>query len=318
MTRSHRVALALALAGAIAVAGPASARVERSAAAWSITGDAEAEADEELSGAACAANGLCLLVSDEDRRSWLFTLDRADPARPALRIRSKLDLQPAQAGKEADAEAAASDGAYLYAIGSHARGRKKARFEPSRFSVYRISPEDGRMVASGALLAQLATIAAIKPHLCTASDEASCEALQVGGANIEGMAVRDGALFVGMRAPLDASGRALVVRTSLASVFDAAAAAPVAYALPLGTDAAGPARHSGHRDGLRRVPDPRRTVPPRGERRSGIGHAVPVGRPRRRGARDARCDRRSATQGETRGPARAGRRPVRVGCARDA
>ena len=40
---------------------------------WTVDGDAARDTD--ISGAACAPDGRCLLVSDEKRRAWFFRLD---------------------------------------------------------------------------------------------------------------------------------------------------------------------------------------------------------------------------------------------------
>jgi hypothetical protein len=37
---------------------------------WTVAGDAISDTD--ISGAACAPDGRCLLVSDEKRRAWFF------------------------------------------------------------------------------------------------------------------------------------------------------------------------------------------------------------------------------------------------------
>ena len=203
--------------------------------AWVIAGDTAAARDKDLSGLACAPDGRCLLVSDEKTGAWLFMLDRSDPAKPKLAITGDIDLKPFADGKEADAEAAGFDGDRFYAIGSHGTSRKKKEFQASRFSVYRIAP-DGRSEASGGLTRQLASIPEVAAHLCTAADAGRCETLQDGGANIEGMAVRDGQMFVGFRGSLDGAGRAIVVRVPVASLFDGGAPDAKRFLLPLGKD----------------------------------------------------------------------------------
>lgn len=203
--------------------------------AWEIVGDAVAARDKDLSGAACASDGTCLLVSDEKTRSWLFKLDRSDPTAPKLRITGQLNLSPAAAGKEADLEAAGFDSTYFYAIGSHGVSRRDNEYQPSRFSVYRITL-DGRSEASGALTAQLASHPAIASHLCTAG-AGTCRSLQDGGVNIEGMAVRDGLMYIGLRAPLNVAGNAIVLTTPIASLFDGAATKLELFDIKLGVDA---------------------------------------------------------------------------------
>lgn len=217
---------------------------------WRITvggvGAEGAAGDKDISGAACAPDGRCLLVSDEKRRAWLFRHDTAAPGGPHLVVGAELELTPASGGNEADAEAAAFAGGWFYAVGSHGTGRNNQRFQASRFSAYRIDAE-GRVEASGRLAELLAAVPEIAPHFCTAAKASAgtCQTLQAGGANIEGLAARDGSLLVGFRAPAP-GGEAIVVRVATGAVFGPADPATTAFRLRLGQDAAG--RDVGIRD----------------------------------------------------------------------
>src|SRR4051812_47274772 len=77
------------------------------------------------------------------------------------------------------------------------------------------------------------------------ADAASCQSLQEGGANIEGLAARGGNLYVGFRAP-SVGGRAFVVRVAEKAVFGPAAPELQVLRANLGQDASG--RDLGIRD----------------------------------------------------------------------
>src|ERR1051325_3873292 len=100
---------------------------------WTVTGDADSDTD--ISGAACAPDGRCLLVSDEKRRAWFFRLDETHPAVPKLIIGDRIKLNPVNGDDEADAEGAAFDSGHFYVIGSHGTSRRKKEFQASRYSV---------------------------------------------------------------------------------------------------------------------------------------------------------------------------------------
>jgi hypothetical protein len=139
---------ALMLATASPLAQAASCTAETDARTWTVAGDAATDAD--ISGAACAPDGRCLLVGDEKRRAWFFRRDDTAPAAPKLIVDGQLKLNPASGDDEADVEGAAFDGGHFYAIGSHGTSRHKNEFQTSRYSVYRIEP-DGSAQVSGAL-----------------------------------------------------------------------------------------------------------------------------------------------------------------------
>jgi len=236
------VLTALMLDSAIPQAQGASCTADADARPWTVIGDAATDAD--LSGAACASDGQCLLVSDEKRRAWFFRLTETTPATPKLTVGDRLELKPASGDKEADAEGAAFDGGDFYAIGSHGTSRHKNEFQASRYSVYRIKP-DGTMQASGALVPLLASIPGIGEHFCSEAQASSCQSLQDGGANIEGLAARGGNLYVGFRAP-SPGGKALILRVAEKAAFGQSAPDLQTFQVDLGQDGLG--RDLGIRD----------------------------------------------------------------------
>jgi hypothetical protein len=200
-------------------APPAQAACERVAGSWSFVD--HAEKNKDLSGAACAPDGGCLLVSDEDRKAWWFRIDRRDASAPRLVADKPFDL-PKQGGDEADAEAAAFDQGWFYAIGSHGTSRRGNEFQKSRYAVYRIAWKDGRLgewKASRSLSEVLSKMPGIAENFCLGRSDGPCKSLEDGGANIEGLAVRDGAMYIGFRAPAP-GGRAFVVQVNVREIIE--------------------------------------------------------------------------------------------------
>ena len=215
---------------------------------WALAGERVSRKEaSEFSGAACAPDGRCLLVGDEGRRARFFTIEGAPGQRPKIVIGAAVPLVPAEGDGEADAEAAAFDRGRFYVVGSHGTSRRTRERQPSRYSAYRVEA-DGRAVASGALAPILSDVDGIREAFCAAGGgRRPCPTLQNGGANIEGLAVRDGTMHLGFRAP-SPGGQAFVVSVPERAVFGGAAPAAAATVsrLALGTDRRG--RERGVRD----------------------------------------------------------------------
>ena len=209
---------------------------------WVTVG--EAADDTNLSGAACSPDGRCLLVSDEKRRSWFFALDDKGRAKPRIVVGEQLKLKPATGGDEADAEGAAFDGDRFYVIGSHGASRRSGKFEASRYSTYRIGA-GGNVKASNALAAIIAGVPGIAEHFCVGATASGCQSLQDGGANIEGLAARNGQLYVGFRAPAP-GGKAFILRIAEKALFGHADPKLGVFRVELGRDVVG--RDLGVRD----------------------------------------------------------------------
>jgi hypothetical protein len=244
---SVRAITACVLAASLGAASvrPVGAACERIAAHWHVIGAAVDSTD--LSGAACARDGACLVVSDDKRDAWWFTIDRSDPENPRLVTGDSVELP--EEGGQADAEAAAFDNGWFYAIGSHGTSRRNGAFEPSRDFVYRMRwnhGEAGRWEASHALSEILSTAPGLAGNFCTGASGAPCKSLQQGGVNIEGLAARDGRMYIGFRAPTP-GGRALVMQVDAEAVFGSGVIERRIFApIQLGRDARG--RDLGVRD----------------------------------------------------------------------
>jgi uncharacterized protein DUF3616 len=250
---SPGVALAscAAVASALALGGCRAAGAAEGT-EWALAGEPVPRKEAlEFSGAACAPDGRCLLVGDEGRRARFFTIEEPPGERPKIVIGAAVTLVPAEGDGEADAEAAAFDRGRFYVLGSHGTSRRRGERQPSRYSVYRIEPDDGRAVASGALARIVGAVDGIREVFCPAASAGGgggrrpCPTLQDGGANIEGLAVRDGTMHVGFRAP-SPGGRAFVVSVPEQAVFGQAP--PAAAVLRLSLDADRRGRERGVRD----------------------------------------------------------------------
>jgi multidrug resistance efflux pump len=162
--------------------------------------------------------GRYLLVSDDtgvkggpdEGRPWLFSMDRSGAVAP-----SPISI----AGVESidDLEAIASgDGGELYVLSSqshNAHGRRRS----ARSALLRLRPDGAGFKVDGEV------------HLAELLDRYPARAIALGLADgtrsldIEGMAWRGGALYFGLKAPLDASGNAQIWKVaSPRALFEAA------------------------------------------------------------------------------------------------
>jgi hypothetical protein len=106
--------------------------------------------------------------------------------------------KPGAKGHHLDLEALAADGDTVYAIGSHSRVRAKpGEAAPHRDHLFRFKlTADGAAtdLKSVSLRAAIEANPTLKPFAAVPGKE--------GGVNIEGLAARDGKLFVGFRSPV--------------------------------------------------------------------------------------------------------------------
>ena len=249
----------LAACGLPATAQDSTWRVE-----GKLLGEAEGagfEKSEDVSGIACdsapALPRLCLLVDDETQGAQIVLLKEGE-----LLAGDFIPLTKAQHGGkplELDAEAVAFDNGAFYVAGSHGRARhesnsaKEAKNDAKAAAtrqIFRITlPASAVDMTTGRLIGPpgitpstaLADILRGQPELSQAYDKA----LEDNGLTIEGLAVRDQRLYLGMRGPVIGSDAA-VLSVAVSAVFDGQPAQPRLYKLALGTDTAG--RPRGIRD----------------------------------------------------------------------
>ena len=161
---------------------------------WTV--DGEFKKDKDLSGLACATPTACIMVSDEEDKAQLFTLDSDNHV---LRTGERVKL-PVDGGEEIDAEAVAyADGAYVI-VGSHgAKRHSDGTLDLASFNIYRlpVDPASGKIELARIERASLRD--AIRNAESPLRDFAEQPLPQ--GANIEGIAIERDVIYAGFRAP---------------------------------------------------------------------------------------------------------------------
>ena len=213
--------------------------------------DGELKKAKDVSGIACDRSSgfprLCLVADDETQGAQIVVLKDGE-----LVAGDFIKLTDAQySGKplELDAEGVAYDGGSFYVIGSHGRSRhhtdpkkeakNNARADATR-QIFRITLDaSGVDMKKGKLVSQptirrstdLTAILKGQSDLLPAIDKE----LDEGGLTIEGVAVRNGRLFVGMRSPVLGTDAA-VLSVPLSAVFDGQSAPSSLHRLALEND----------------------------------------------------------------------------------
>ena len=163
--------------------------------AWKVRGDLAKGRD--LSGAASFGGDKALVISDETRAAQEVSIDRA--AR-TLTAGKQVPLLPGS-GPELDLEGVAAliEPRAYFLVGSQALSRKGGVLEPDRGGLFRLPVDETGAPDAGAvtqidLRAVLAADAELKPFVDKSAEE--------NGLDIEGLAGREGVLFLGLRAPV--------------------------------------------------------------------------------------------------------------------
>ena len=231
---------------------------------WKVDGKllGEAKADgfeksEDVSGIACDRGTgfprLCLLADDETQGVQIVILNDGElVAGDFIKLtNAQYDGKPL----ELDAEGVAFERGSFYVVGSHGRPRhhkdskkeaaNNAKAQATR-QIFRVTLDasdvdmkNGKLVAQPAIKrsTDLAGILQRQPDLSSSFDRE----LEENGLTIEGIAIRDGRLYVGMRGPvLDAD--AAVLSVPLSAVFEGQEAASKLHRLALEKDALGHSR----------------------------------------------------------------------------
>ncbi len=190
----------------------------------------------ELSGWASLDGRGCLVVSNETRCAEIGYLS-ATPW--TLTAGPEIPLTPPGGPDECDFEAVAVDPASgnFYVLGSHAVAKKKGKPRLEQQCLFKLpadpktklpDPAKASEFKSVSLTAWLAQLPEIAPSIG--------KPLQQNGLNLEGLACRDGKLFIGCRAP-HLAGRTPVLEVPAEALFTLPAAqwpAPKVHLLPLG------------------------------------------------------------------------------------
>jgi hypothetical protein len=202
----------------------AQAKLESAPAAWTVSGKfkKDEEARINISGAACAAKAppfdSCIVVNDQKKYAQFFSID-GTVINPGKVIR----LLDKDAKGDPDAEGAAYDNGNFYITGSHGRSRhdpddhNKSSYVVFRFPVdkttgkpaFHVSDDDVVGVEASRRLRDV-----IKDKVGAFFDRP----LDENGVNIEGIAVKDGRMYLGLRGPSD-NGNAIIISVDADAVF---------------------------------------------------------------------------------------------------
>lgn len=166
--------------------------------------------DLNLSGIACLSDKNCLVGDDEGRAVHLAELSRQAKT---LKVTKTIPLL--RSGKEIDIEAIAAEGDSYYIVGSHGISKKKGEEQENRFKVFRLKMNRQTGEPAGVDVSSLSGILRADAVL----GEHFQMPLQQNGVNIEGLAVRNGRLFVGFRNP-SLGGNAFVLEIAAPDVFE--------------------------------------------------------------------------------------------------
>ena len=212
----------------------------------------DSEKSQNVSGIACATTSgfprICLLADDETQGAQIVTLHNDTLiAGDFIRL-----IYHAHDGEliELDAEGVGYAAGAFYVMGSHGRARHERQnprqeaknaakadasrqFFRVRFDLHAVS-DDGRLTGAVAITpsAALPTFIQAEPALAPTFNTALVD----NGLTIEGVAVRDGVLYAGMRGPVRENGDAILLAVPLAALFSGKQGEARPYFLHLGTD----------------------------------------------------------------------------------
>lgn len=196
------------------LAGAADWRLVEGPVRWEVAGTLDEKLREDISGAAWVPGGIGLIVSDEARGAQRVEID---PAARRVTIRQEVELDPV-AKNELDLEAVAlsSQGDAFYLLGSHSLARKTAKQQLSRCQLFKLPTQGGGrdVRVSGLEKTSLRDLFLRDPFLADALDRP----LDLAGLDLEGVAEKDGVLFIGLRGPL-MEGGALVLEADAARLM---------------------------------------------------------------------------------------------------
>jgi hypothetical protein len=226
-------------------------------------GSLEYKKSKDVSGIACDTNmdfpRLCLVVDDETQGAQIVLMKEGE-----LRAGGFIPLSIAQfAGEpvELDAEGVSFDGGYFYVVGSHGRARHDKETDPKK-DAKKKAKEDAKAAASRQIFrialpasevdmetGEIKGKADITPSSALAAILQEQEELKSfydkpldkNGMTIEGVAVRDKILYIGMRGPVLGSD-SIVLSVAESAVFDGQKPKPALHRLALGKDSSGGAR----------------------------------------------------------------------------
>ncbi|OQW55150.1 MAG: hypothetical protein A4S14_13660 [Proteobacteria bacterium SG_bin9] len=226
------IVYALLISG-LGVAGPSPAIAQMCGPdtwkAWTVTQNFRGDrAREEISGVACdLAASRCIAVNDHRPFAQLFSISGR-----TITPGDSVDLIPGDV--EPDAEAAAFADGRFYVAGSHGNSRRTNEANEPSYVVARINAQTGTVEArSDKWRNAISSSAELGPYAAKKLDGGGPGG--AGGANIEGLAVWKGRMYLGFRGP-SIGGKAFVMSAALDDVFSGGTASLTAttHSLRLG------------------------------------------------------------------------------------
>ena len=211
--------------------------------AWAITSVASPIVTEgvfagnaDMSGIASLDGMGCLLVSNETRGAQIGMLT-SNPWR--LKAGPLIPLIPPRGEEECDFESVAVDAStqFYYVLGSHGVSKKKGHPRPEQEALFRLPVEATTKLPS--------PVQVVPPSSVSLRDwlrrvpgigESVGQPLQANGLSMEGLACREGKLFLGCRSP-HREGKAAILEVEAAVLFSQAAESwplPTVHWVPLG------------------------------------------------------------------------------------
>ncbi len=171
---------------------------------WEVEGDFDL--DEDLSAIALVARRVGIVGSDEASEDGISSVQIFE-IKDGKKLVAGETIPILVADKEADIEGIAVEGNRYYILGSHGVSKKKAKVQLSRFNLFRLTvdPTSGRPTSrrdANGIPADL-EIASLR-DVVKADGLLSPYAeirLHDNGVNMEGIAVKDGTIYVGFRGP---------------------------------------------------------------------------------------------------------------------
>lgn len=172
--------------------------------------------DKDLSAIALISRERGLIGADEGGAVQVIELSRQ--SRTMKAVQTIALLGPVA---EIDIEAIAAEVDSYYIVGSHGVAKKTGSRQVSRYRIFRlrVDPVTGRSLGGDGALSVASLSNVLKGEATLARYFG--KPLQQKGLNIEGLAVRNGQLFVGLRNP-NLGGHAFVLELPASAIFDGA------------------------------------------------------------------------------------------------
>jgi hypothetical protein len=165
--------------------------------------------DKDLSGIARLSDTRFLIGADEGLAVQVVELP---PKAKTMKVVRTIPL--AQSGGEIDIEAIACEGPWCYVTGSHGLSKKQGQRQANRYKMFRLKVDRATGMPTDVETASLWDVLRADAVL----GEHFQKPLQQRGVNIEGLAIRNGRLFVGFRGP-NLGGHAFVMEIGAQDVF---------------------------------------------------------------------------------------------------